>query len=333
MIQYITVNGNQGSQSARGVRAFRLLVPSINGATFAVDSGGQQNIVAGHLYEFQPRAGESPPGVTSADVETNRLLREMLALQSGMTIEAINAALGGPTKGPNGNPKQYPTITFANGTNSMPLVVAYDQEDGNEYVPGALGFSDTVPVAQEGDLASYGTTAPALNGTVAGILGVPMLAKDNVAGRLFIPQGTIGQLAVQATILGSTGGQQFDATAAGGAALTTGTLGSTVGQSIGHVLVRIAGLTTPSTRVLQLNAVRNDASTVLIAATTFGAAVTDMDANFGTAEATPAAPDVGVSSFTGFTFGGMIPTSFNITLTSGAAGDNPRMTVWIRSVA
>lgn len=330
MIQYLTVNGNQPGQSARGVRAFRVLVPSINGGTFSVDSGGQQNIVGGHLYEFQPRAGESVPGVTSADVETNRLLREMFAAQTGMSIEEVNSRLGGPTKGPNGNPKQYPTITFSNGTNSMPLIVAYDQEDGNEYVPGSLGLGDTVPVAQEGDLVSYGFSLPALNNSGAtGFLGVPIFYKDTSSNRLTIPAATNGQ--AQVTVqsrMGTPDQQFFDTTSAAGAAINSGTIN--IG-ALPDILLTLTGLTAGSTRVLTVNAVRQDTSTEPIfqsPAAGFGAGVTNYILALGLGANLPATPIPTISL--GQSFAGSTPTSIQFNL-SAAGADTVRMTIWGRN--
>jgi hypothetical protein len=330
MIRIVTVQGNQPAITVYQVRAFKVLVPSINGAQFAVDAGGFQAITSGHTYEFQPLSGSSPAPVTSAALETNQLLRLQLAAQLGVEVQELDAKLGSTAQADGkANPKQYPTITFSNGASSMPFVVACDVYDGNEYVSGALG-RDVAAVAQEWDQVTYGTSQPALNGTQAGVLGVPIFCKDNSTGRLFIPVGVNGILNVSQALPS----QQFlDTTPSAGAAVNSGSQGVLSGVSYGHILVRVAGLTPASTRVLQLLAVRSDASTVVIASTTIGAAITDLDANFGTAEVTPAIPVVGSTTFQGFSFGGMIPSEWQINLTAGAAGDNPRVTAWARTIA
>jgi hypothetical protein len=209
----------------------------------------------------------------------------------------------------------------------MPFVVECDIEDGNFYVPGALGFTDSVATAQEWDQIPYGGSVPLLNGAQAGVLGTPLLAKD-LGGRLFIPQGVNGTLNTNVNV---SSVQVLDTTPSAGAAVNSGTNGTASGNSYGHVIVRVAGLTAPSTRVLQLLGARSDLSTVVIASTTFAATVTDAVATFGTGDAAPAVPQVGSTTYVGFNFPGMIPSQFQINLTAGAAGDNPRITGWARS--
>jgi len=252
------------------VRAFRILTPSLNGATYQLDGGEAFPCVCGQLLEFQPRFGVRGAGRDNVGVRQARLLSRILATIKGED-DAPDVEDDDPPRAPG---KLYPTVTFNNGLSSMPYQILIDVDDGNEYVPGALSLSDTTPIAQEWDQIPYGTSTPALNGTQLGILGTPILTKDESTGRLFIPFGANGFLAVITTM--SPGDNQvFDQTAVGGAALSTGTIS---GSTYRHLICRIAGLTAPTSRTLTLNGVRDDGTSVPVwSSGAIGATITDYE--------------------------------------------------------
>jgi hypothetical protein len=167
---------------------------------------------------------------------------------------------------------------------------------------------------------------------MAGPAPIVQLQKDVVSGLFFPFIGSQGQqeIIIQGTNVAipvsfQDDSQIFDQTAAAGAAISTGTIGD---QTSHDYLVRITGLTAPTTRTLTYNAVRANASVVaLMISPTIGATVTDIVFAIGEG-ANMAATPLGTTSL-GYSFAGPPPITMNWVLSAGGA-DTPRMTIWQR---
>jgi hypothetical protein len=167
---------------------------------------------------------------------------------------------------------------------------------------------------------------------MAGPAPITQLSRDTISGLFYPYSSSVGQqyVIIQGTNVGFStlfddDSQIFDQTAAAGAAITTGTLGDSTSHDY---LVRVTGLTAPTTRTLTYNAVRANSSVVaLMISPTIGATVTDIVFSIGEG-ANMAATPLGTTSL-GYSFAGAPPINMNWVLSAGGS-DTPRMTIWQR---
>lgn len=130
---------------------------------------------------------------------------------------------------------------------------------------------------------------------------------------------------VQVSIAGGADAQVFDQTAGAGAAITTGALGA---SNLRDYVVRVSGISAPSTRTLTLQLQRSDASFVsCFVSPVLGATVTDIVFAIGLGANVPATP-IGTTSL-GISFPSPVSDSVQLVL-SAAGTDTPRMTIWGR---
>jgi hypothetical protein len=157
------------------------------------------------------------------------------------------------------------------------------------------------------------------------------LSRDESSGLYFPAVGNQGNGVTNVNFINPSiqilgfGAQLYDQTATASSALNSGTI-STI--SYQDILIRISGLTAPTTRGLTVNAVRTDASVVPIwIPTAIGATVTDAVYSMGEGAAPPVAP-IGATSV-GSGFSSPLPIQMQFDLSTGT--DTPRMTIWGRS--
>lgn len=165
---------------------------------------------------------------------------------------------------------------------------------------------------------------------LAGPAALIQMTRDSTSG-LFFPLATSGGGGgLSVSINGNVGtafndAQVFDATAGAGAAITTGTIGNV---GLHDYLVRVSGLSAPTTRTLTVNAIRTDLSVVpIFQSPAIGATVTDLVLAIGEGANLSTTVDGALSL--GMNFSGPPPINLSVVL-SAAGADTPRMTIWGR---
>jgi hypothetical protein len=163
---------------------------------------------------------------------------------------------------------------------------------------------------------------------LAGPAPLVQLTRDSTSGLFFPLQTSSGSsnVSVQNSIaINNPDTQLFDQTATASSALNTGTITTT---GIRDIIVRISGLTAPTTRGLTVNGVRVDASVVpMWIPAAIAASITDAEYALGEGANIPLTP-IGATSVGG-SYSGPLPTQMQFNLSTGT--DTPRMTIWGRN--